>query len=140
MAILRKVGVVVLVVALAVVIGCSSDDAPEVTRDQALVGTWEVTGATINGQPSTINDVINGGDQPVIDGFTVTFEAGGDMIQRVYSGGELLDTETVKWRTSGGKLIFTDGPANMNYEVANDQVTVTWTEDGLQYGLVFEKQ
>ncbi len=138
---LRKVTICALIVGLAALMGCSGDGGSDVNRDSALVGTWEATGATIDGQAATINDVINTDTpQVAIDGFAVVFQADGDMIQRFYVDGQLANTQWAKWRTSGNNLIFTDGPEGMEYQVDGDQLTVTWTGEGTEKELVFTKQ
>ena len=155
MAAFKRMSVFAVIVGLMVVVGCSGldfgDDDDDngnhngdngVTRDQALVGTWQLDSATINGQTATIGAAIDA-DNPAVDGATFTFAADGNFTINEYVGDILVHAGTATWSTSGGAFTLTFADQDKDtilYQIIGNQMTCTFVKNGSTIVLTLVRQ
>ncbi len=142
---LIKLLFILLLTAGFTIIGCGDDDNPTGTNgggngdtlhDQALVGTWNMLGYSINGVSQDFPDA------------TVTLNADGTglYVEHGTSGtsGSDDETSTFHWSTAGGTqltIIHDDNNETDVYEyvVQGDGLTLSWIEDNDSHVMTFEK-
>jgi len=153
MATFKRMSLLAVIVGAMVVVGCGGldfgDDDDDnngdngVTRDQALVGTWQLDSATINGQTATIAEGMDAAN-PAVDGATFTFAADGHWTTTEYVGQDLDCTHAGTWTSSGGAFTVTffadQDQDTMLYQITGNQMTCTFVESGNTIVLTLTRQ
>jgi len=130
----RSLIVILLGIALISLIfaGCGKDEGSSSNGEgtHELVGTWKITGTTVNGQ----NRPINGTS-------IMTFRSDNTLTATITVNGE-TDTGHGTWSTSGSSLtLIVEGETTTaTYSVSGNICTITMTQDGVTAIVEYTKQ
>lgn len=108
-------------------------------HDPALVGTWQATSATVNGDAVPLADFFEwaaGSDRMVAD-----FYADGTQMSREYNGADVVYADISSWSTAGATMtIVGDGGIVFdNHVIVGNTITLTGTDGGDTIVLVFTR-
>ena len=138
---MKKFAALILVAALA---ACGKDEPAGSSRDNPLIGTWEITDDAGTGGTVRLTLRTDGTFELFIEAFgssittTGTYQVNGDRLRLAPEKSTMVDED-------GNKLEFTseeelaDASLNGTYVIEGDTLFITLTEDGEEIVVVYRR-
>lgn len=112
--------------------------APAADRDAAVAGQWTPQSVTVNGQPVEMAEFFEW--TPGTDTMLLDLWADGTAIIREMAGDDVLWAALTWWSTDGGQFTLAlEAALEMDYAVAGNTLTVSFTEDGDEITIVWDR-